>query len=60
MAVPNNAEKIARLQVYADALKARLTGGTPPKHKDSPEQFKQMIETDLRKTEAKIKELRGL
>lgn len=60
MAANNNSERIARLETYAANLKARLTGGIPEKHKDAPEQFKQMVQIDLAKTEAKIRELRGL
>ncbi len=60
MAVNNNQERINRLQTYADNLKARLTGSVPEKHKNSPESFKQFIEIDLKKTLAKIQELKGL
>lgn len=60
MAANNNTEKINRLQVYAEMLRNRLTGGIPEKHKNSPESFKQMIQIDLAKTEAKIRELRGI
>lgn len=60
MATTNNADRINRLQVYADMLKSRLTGGVPEKHKDSPESFKQMIEIDLKKTLDTIAKLKGL
>jgi hypothetical protein len=51
-------ERIARLEVYAANLKTRLTSPVPDKHKNSPESFKQMIETDLRKTLATIDKLK--
>lgn len=60
MAAKENQEKINRLLIYAEGLKARLTGGIPPKHANAPEAFKQMIEIDLKKTEAKIRALRGV
>ena len=60
MSANSKQEKINRLKTYAENLRSRLTGGIPEKHKNSPEGFKQMIEIDLKKTEAKIKELQGL
>jgi len=60
MAANNNQERINRLQTYADNLKNRLSGPVPEKHKSSPEGFKQMVEIDLKKTLAKIQELKGL
>lgn len=59
MAAPNNAERIARLTTYAEALKQRLVGGVPEKHKDSAAGFKQMLEIDLKKTLDTIERLKG-
>lgn len=60
MATVNNADKINRLQVYVDMLKARLAGGVPEKHKDAPEGFKMMIEIDLKKSQANLDKLKGI
>lgn len=60
MAVANNTEKINRLETYVDGLKTRLSGKVPEKHKDSPESFKQMLEIDLKKTQAMLNKLKGL
>lgn len=59
MATPNSQDKINRLTVYADMLRNRLQSGIPPRHKDSPETFKQMLEIDLKKTLLMIEKLRG-
>ena len=53
------ADRIKRLIVYAEGLKARLQGDVPLKHKDSAEGFRQMIQIDLDKTLAAIAGLKG-
>lgn len=55
-------EKLNRLQTYLASLKQRLSGQVPSKHAKSPgsiEAFKQMLQIDIRKTEAQIKKLTG-
>jgi hypothetical protein len=59
MAGPNFKEKITRLKVYADMLRSRLTSPIPEKHKNAPDEFKKMIERDLKKTLATIDKLQG-
>ena len=50
--------KLKALIVYADALKHRLAGEVPAKHQKAPAYFKQMLETDLKKTNQDIERLR--
>lgn len=58
MAQPAGNDRLNRLLVYAEKLRQRLTGAVPEKYKNRPEIFKQMIEIDLKKTEATITKLR--
>lgn len=63
MAVPNQNDKIMRLQVYENGLKQRLASSVPTKHarsETSKAAFKQMLEIDLKKTQAMINKLRGI
>lgn len=54
----DNKERINRLTTYADMLRNRLTSEIPAKHKANPAAFKQMIETDLKRTLSDIERLR--
>lgn len=54
----SNAERVVRLQIYADKLRTRLTGGVPERHRNAPEEFKRMIDIDLQKTMATIEKLK--
>lgn len=50
MASNHTVERIARLNLYAEKLRTRLRGEIPAKFTHRPEVFKQMIESDLKKT----------
>lgn len=55
-------DKLQRLQVYADSLKQRLASPVPARHSKSEADkagFKQMLEIDLKKTQAQIDKLKG-
>ena len=51
-------DKVARLQRYVEVLKQRLNGMVPEKHAHRPEVFKDMIQRDIRKTQAQIDKLK--
>jgi hypothetical protein len=50
-------EKVLALKVYAESLKTRLARPVPPRHAHHPNEFRQVLEIDLKKTLAKIEEL---
>lgn len=53
-------DKKARLQKYAEEIKQRMNTSVPTKHSTSPAKaaaYKQMLEIDLRKTQAKMEKL---
>ena len=47
-----------RLTKYAAQLQYRIKADVPKRHISHPEAFKQMLEIDLKKTLAKIEELK--
>lgn len=56
--VNHNAERIIRLNAYAEGLRNRLTGEVPVRHKQRESEFKKMIEIDLKKTLLTIEKLK--
>lgn len=58
MAANKNQEKIGSLTAYAERIKSALSGAVPAKHKDSEAGWRQFMEIDLKKTLAKIEELK--
>ena len=60
MSDKKNQEKINSLKTYADKIRSALSGAVPAKHKGSEEGWRQFMQIDLEKTEAKIKQLQGL
>lgn len=56
-------ERVARLEKYVEGLKQRMSSPIPPKHDKSDgsrASFKQMLENDLKKTQATINKLKGV
>lgn len=50
--------KIQSLEKYVEQLETRLRSDVPARHAHRPDGFKQMLEIDLRKTRAKLNELK--
>ena len=57
-AVSNNEERINRLKLYAQNLEQRLKGAIPERHKSRVTAWKEMLESDLKKTLTTIESLR--
>lgn len=56
-------DRVQRLQTYAEGLRTKLKSAVPKRHDTSDASragYKQMLEIDLKKTEATIAKLRGL
>jgi len=60
MSDKKNQEKINSLKTYADKIRSALSGAVPEKHKNGEAGWRQFMQIDLEKTEAKIKQLQGL
>lgn len=50
-------KRVMRLNVYAEKLKNRLRDEVPPRYKNNPEAFKEMVSIDLKKTLTTIEKL---
>ena len=59
MAVVDNTAKVLRLMAYVEVLRNRLSTSVPPRHADRPQEFKAMLETDLKKTLITIDKLKS-
>lgn len=63
MAAQQPNDRVQRLEKYTDGLKQRLSSPVPPRHaksEGSKAAFLQMLQIDLKKTQATINKLKGV